>query len=173
MKPKSVSIVIDESNFSSSVFVVRSSDVVVWPVWRNPCIWIFMDILFLLCFPILMNSRRGVDPRASQTRSKHLEFHFSARIFHRNSWGNDPLSICSVFPPPNKPTSHRHSEQRYKITDPLDFVLHWIYKRQKSVETNVESSNSLIDWFYSLFPGCLRRCVGGFQRRSLLYQSVK
>lgn len=29
MKPKSVSIVIDENNFSSSVFVVRSSDVVV------------------------------------------------------------------------------------------------------------------------------------------------
>lgn len=35
--------------------------------------------------PLLMDSRRGVDPRASQTRSMHLEFHFSTRFFHRNS----------------------------------------------------------------------------------------
>ena len=41
-------------------------------------------IVFVV-FAMLMDSRRGVDPRASQTRSMHLEFHFSARIFHRNS----------------------------------------------------------------------------------------
>ena len=121
---------------------------------------------------MLMHSRRGVDPHASQTRSMHLEFHFSARIFHKSSRRNDPLSICSVFPPSNKPTSHRHSKQRNKITDSLDFVFYWIHERQKSIETIVESSNSLIDWLCFLFPGCLCRCMGGFQRWSLLHQSV-
>ena len=96
MKPKSVSIVIDENNFSSSVFVVRSSDVVVWPVWRNPCIWVFMDILFLLflqCWwiaegelilvlhkrvPCIWNS---IFPREFSTETAEETIHFPFVVF--------------------------------------------------------------------------------------------
>ena len=119
-----------------------------------------------------MHSRRRVDSFTSQTCSFDLEFHFSARILHRNHRRNDPLSICGVFPPPNKATSHRHSKQRNETADPLDFVFHWIHKRSESVETLIESSNSLIDRFHPFFPRCLCRCVGGFERRSLLHKSV-
>ena len=96
MKSTSISIVIDDNSFSSSVFVVRVSNVVVWPVWRNPRIGILMDILFRSFFhywciaegelilllhkrvPLIWNS---IFPREFSTETTEETIHFPFVVF--------------------------------------------------------------------------------------------